>query len=52
MLIPLLKYLKELYGVDASYICCDNAGENEAFEQLFKQEGMGVMFECFVPGTA
>ena len=38
-------------SADVRNICSDNAGENEAFEQLCKQEGISVKFEYAAPGT-
>ena len=32
VMICLLKDLKAIYSVNVSYVCCDNAGENEAFK--------------------
>ena len=34
-----------MYGVNVRYICCDDAGENEAFKPLCKHEGKSVKFE-------
>ena len=43
------KDLKATYDVDVRYVCCDNAGKNEAFEGLCKQKGMSVNFEHTAP---
>ena len=42
---------KAMYGVTVRYAYCDNAWENEAFEWLCKQEGMGVKLEYTMSGT-
>ena len=47
----LIKELKEKYGVVVKTIRGDNSGENMKFEQLCKQEGMGITFEYTTPGT-
>ena len=44
VMISLLKYLKAIYGITVRYICCDDDRENEVFQQLCKQEGIGVKF--------
>ena len=46
MMMSLLKDLKAMYGVTESY---DNAGENEAYEWLCKQEGMEIKFKYITP---
>ena len=46
----MLNDLKATQGINISYICCDNAGENEAFGMECKQEGMAIEFEYTAPG--
>ena len=50
-MISLLNDLKTSYGVNIRCICLDNAGENKAFDLLYKEEGMGVKFEHTAFGT-
>ena len=38
-----------MHGKDIRYVWCDNTDENEAYRKLYKQEGMGVKFECTIP---
>ena len=44
-MMDLIKDLKYECGVQDKYIQCDNARENEDFEQVCNQEGMGIEFE-------
>ena len=39
MMVGLLKATK---CIDIKYVHCINAGKNDAFEWLYKQEGMGI----------
>ena len=45
---PLINFVKELRKTKkktATYIHCDNAGENKTIQQGFKQEGFGTTFK-------
>ena len=42
---------KTKYNTQIQEIQCDNAGENHAFEVLYKKERNGVAFKYAVPGT-
>ena len=35
--IGLIKDLKAKHGIEMEWICCNNAGENKAFENLYKK---------------
>ena len=37
--MSLIKDLVAMYGVNVRYLICDNAGENDAFEQLYNRKG-------------
>ena len=52
MMVTLLKYLKATEGIHARYIYHGNADENEVFEKLRKQEGLGVKFAYTMPNTS
>ena len=43
------KYSKTAKDIDIQHICSNDDSENEAFERLCKQEGMGVEFEYTTP---
>ena len=45
VMLGFIKNLKSKYNLQVQYLCCNNAGENVAFERACKQEGMGVDFE-------
>ena len=49
VMIVLLNNLKTMQGINARYIHCDNASENETFEMPYKQEGMCIRFEYEMP---
>ena len=49
--IELFKELKNKHGVTVKTVRLDNSGENNAFEQACKQEGLGIKFEYTAPGT-
>ena len=51
VMIPWLKTLEAAFSLHVTYIRCDNAGENLAFEKASKREGMGLKFEYTAPGT-
>ena len=51
VLMSLVKNLNIKYNTQVQYLCCDNAGENDAFEKACKQEGMGMEFEFTAHGT-
>lgn len=50
-LVPFIKDLRDTYGIKVKIIRCDNAGENLAFEEACKREGLGLRFEYTAPGT-
>ena len=41
-MIGWIKNLKNKYNLQVQYLYCDNAGENIAFKEAWKQEGLGV----------
>ena len=45
------KRVKGNIQINVSYIHYNDAGENETFERLDKQERIGVKFEYTAPGT-
>ena len=51
VMLSLVRELQEKYGVTVKAIRGDNSGENNAFEKLCKQEGMGIQFEYTAPNT-
>ncbi len=44
-MVSLIQDLKNEEGIVVKKICCDNAGENIAFQQNTKKEGLGLNFE-------
>ena len=51
-MVVFLKDLKVAEDINVMYIYNDNADENESFERLCKQEGMGEKFNSTTPCTA
>ena len=51
VMMILLEYLQAIDSITVRYIHYDNAGENEAFHCLYKQEGMVAKFKYIMPGT-
>ena len=49
VMLALIKTLKAKYDIQIRYTQCNNARENEDFESICKQEGMGIEFECTAP---
>ena len=49
--IPLLKELRDTYGRRVLHIRCDNAGENQAFEEECIEKELGIVFKYTAPGT-
>ena len=49
-MISLIKNLKSKCNLHVQYLCCDNLGENFAFEKACKWKGMGVDLEYIAPG--
>ena len=49
-MVGFIKNMKNKYNLQVHYLCCDNAGENVAFEKAWKQEGLGVHFDYTAPG--
>ena len=43
--------MKEKHNITVKIVRCDNAGENEAFKEACKQEGLGISFEYTAPRT-
>ena len=43
-MMALIKEIKFTNWINIRYIQCDNTIENEAFNRLCKQEGMGIKF--------
>ena len=50
-MMSLSKDVKATFGVNVKYMCCENAGENKAFEWLCKQEVIGAKFEYIAFGA-
>ena len=50
-MIALVKEINGQVGRKVTYIRCDNAGENQAFERAAKSEGLQLTFEYTAPGT-
>jgi len=50
-MLGLIKNLKTKYNLQVHRVRCDNAGENQAFEKVCNQEGLGIDFEYTAPGT-
>ena len=50
-MLVLINNLKIKYNLQVQRLCCHNAGENQAFERICKQEGLGIDFEYTAPGT-
>ena len=50
-MLVLMNDLKAKYNLQVQCLQCDNAGENQAFEQTCNQEGLGIKLEYTVPGT-
>ena len=46
----LMKNLKNKGNLQVQFLHCNNAGENQAYKQTCKQEGLGVAFEYTAPG--
>ena len=51
VMMSLSNDLKATYCIDARYIVYDNAGENEDFKWLCKQDRMNIKFEYTMPNT-
>ena len=51
VMVALTKDLKATECIDIRYVCCNNAGENEVFERLCKQEELGEKFKYTIPKT-
>ena len=51
VLVPWIKELKEKHNITVKIVRCDNAGENEVFEEACKQKGLGISFEYTAPRT-
>ena len=51
VMIGFIENLKNKYNLQVQYLHCNNAGENDAFKNACKQEGMGDDFEYSAPGT-
>ena len=51
IMIGLIKILKNKFNLQVKYLCCNNVGENFAFEKAYKEEGLGVDFKYTAPGT-
>ena len=49
-MIDFIKNLKNKSNLKVQYLCCDNAGENNAIKKACKLEGQGVEFEYTTPG--
>ena len=49
-MVGLIKNLKIKVNLQVQFLCCDNTGENVAFERVYKQEGLEVDFEYTAPG--
>ena len=50
-MLALINNLKTKYNLQIQCLHCDNAGENQAFDQTCDQEGLGIDFEYTAPGT-
>ena len=49
-MVVMIENLKNKYNLQVQYLCCDNAGKNQAFKRTCKQEGLGVNFKYTTPG--
>jgi len=47
-MIHLIKELKSMHEIIVHKICCDNSGENVAFKNQAKEEGLGLNFKFTV----
>ena len=50
-LVPFLKELHHTYDIKVEHIRCDNAGENQALEDLCIEKDLGIIFEYTALGT-
>ena len=50
-MLGLVNNLKIKFNLQVQHLCCDNAGENQAFERASKQERLGIDFKYTAPGT-
>ena len=50
-MLVLINTLKIKYNLQIQRLCCNNAGENQAFELTCDQEGLGINFEHTATGT-
>ena len=48
--LGLVNNLKIKFNLQLQYLCCDNAGKNQAFKKTCKQEGLGIDLEYIAPG--
>jgi len=49
----MIKLVRELKseGFQVKFIRCDNAGENEAFQEIAREHGLGLTFEFTAPNN-
>ena len=50
-MLGLVNNLKIKFNLQVQCLCCDNAGENQVFERICNQEGLGIDFEYTAPRT-
>ena len=50
-ILTLINNLKIKHNLLVQCICCNNAGENQAFKQTCDKEGLGINFKYIAPGT-
>ena len=49
-MLGLVNNLIPKFNLQVQYLCCNNAGENQAFKKTYKQEGPGINFKYTDPG--
>ena len=49
VMMGLIKNLKTMHDIQLEYLQCDNVRENIDFENIFKQEEMGMKFKYTIP---
>ena len=49
-MLGLVNNLKIKFNLQVQYLCCENAGENQAFKKTCKEEGLGIDLKYTAPG--
>jgi len=51
VLMGFIEDLRAKHNKQVKFIQCDNSGENNKLEELYRKDGLGITFDNTAPGT-